>query len=420
MLKILHFSDAHIDIVTQGRRDPNSGLPLRVLDFLKALDSIVETAIAEKVNLVLFAGDAYKDRNPLPTYQREWDRRIMRLSQAGIPCLLLVGNHDVSPAVGRANTLHEFETLQVPNVRVVSQMSYLTPKELWDLPLQVIALPWLTRSSLVANLGLTGNNLAEITANIEELVTDWLKQKLDKTETSTPLLLLAHASVQGAVFGNERSVMLGNDMILPGSIVRDSRLDYVALGHIHKKQNINEGNQPPVVYPGSIERVDFNEIRDDKFFALVYLEKGNAKVEFRKLEGRKFIDRSLKFKAGSDSGKFMQSLLAELPQKKEIMDSVARITVEYPRDWEPLLDETIIRQHFCDALEFHFIRRPVSEARLRLARDKNWQLLNPEELLQIFLQSVNTRQEEIEQIVQLSRTIVDAEGDAKAGGIHAA
>src|SRR5512136_421859 len=121
MLKILHFADAHIDIASQGRHDPQSGLSLRVLDFLKALDTIIDAAVEEKPDLVIFAGDAYKDRNPSPTYQREWGRRIIRLSQASIPTLLLVGNHDLSPAAGRAHALQEFETIPVPHMRVISR-----------------------------------------------------------------------------------------------------------------------------------------------------------------------------------------------------------------------------------------------------------------------------------------------------------
>ena len=111
MPTILHFADAHIDIANYGRHDPQTGLPLRVIDFLKSLDTIINTAIDEKVDLVLFAGDAYKDRSPAPTFQREWGRRIMRLSQAGIPTLLLVGNHDLSPSLGRAHALESFDTL---------------------------------------------------------------------------------------------------------------------------------------------------------------------------------------------------------------------------------------------------------------------------------------------------------------------
>src|SRR5512133_2631365 len=108
-MKLLHFADAHIDMANYGKHDPETGLPLRVLDFLKSLDTIVDTAISEKVDLVIFAGDAYKDRLPSPTYQREWGRRIIRLSEAKIPTILLTGNHDVSPASGRAHTLQEFD-----------------------------------------------------------------------------------------------------------------------------------------------------------------------------------------------------------------------------------------------------------------------------------------------------------------------
>ncbi len=66
MVKLLHFADAHIDMANYGRHDPESGLPMRVMDFLKSLDEIVQTALDEKVNLVIFAGDAYKDRSPAP------------------------------------------------------------------------------------------------------------------------------------------------------------------------------------------------------------------------------------------------------------------------------------------------------------------------------------------------------------------
>ena len=97
---------------------------------------------------MIFAGDAYRDRTPAPTYQREWGRRMMRLSSAGIMTLLVIGNHDVSPASGRAHAMQEFDTLQVPNVRVISKPCLLGPDELNGLPLQVIGIPWLNRSAL--------------------------------------------------------------------------------------------------------------------------------------------------------------------------------------------------------------------------------------------------------------------------------
>jgi len=169
MVKIIHFADAHIDIATHGKRDPESGLPIRVLDFLKALDTIVDTAISEKADLVIFAGDAYKDRQPAPTFQREWGKRIIRLSNAGIPSVLLVGNHDLSPASGRAHTLQEFDTLQVPHVTVVNKPQLLRPSDLDGVPVQVIALPWIYRSAMMASADLSAANLTEVNEAIEDV-----------------------------------------------------------------------------------------------------------------------------------------------------------------------------------------------------------------------------------------------------------
>src|SRR5574338_109362 len=171
-MKILHFADAHIDMANYGRHDPQTGLPLRVLDFLKSLDTIVDAAISEQVDMVIFAGDAYKDRAPAPTFQREWGKRIIRLSRAGIPTLLLVGNHDLSPALGRAHALDPFETLEVPNVRVIDRPVFLHPQDLGGLPLQVLALPWVSRSGMMAYLGDGAIEPGQIYEQLEGRITE--------------------------------------------------------------------------------------------------------------------------------------------------------------------------------------------------------------------------------------------------------
>jgi DNA repair protein SbcD/Mre11 len=138
---------------------------------------------------------------------------------------------------------------------------------------------------------------------------------LENADPSLPVIMTAHASVQGASYGSERTVMLGADFVLPASLVKDTRLDYVALGHIHKPQDLNEGRHPPVIYPGSIERVDFGEARDEKYFIIAEVEKGQTRVEWRKLDGvRPFVDcrATLSGKTGEN---VTETLLSTLPGK---------------------------------------------------------------------------------------------------------
>jgi len=404
MPKILHFADAHIDMANFGKHDPATGLPLRVIDFLKSLDTIVDAAIQERVDLVLFAGDAYKDRTPSPTYQREWGRRIMRLSHAGIPTLILVGNHDLSPSLGRASAIHEFETLEIPHIHLVGKPSFLTPDQVEGLPLQILALPWISRSGLMASLNLSAADPAEIYAEIEARLSDLVQDWLEHADPALPTVLTAHCSVQGAVYGTERAIMLGADLVLPGALVKDPRLDYVALGHIHKPQDLNKGAHPPVIYPGSIERVDFGEVNDDKFFVIAHVERGHTRVEWRKLDGiRRFIDRHVRL---TDAEAINEHLMAALPPEEALADAIVRLVIEYPRDWEMQIDEAALRRHTSAAFEFHLVKRPQMEVRIRISQDRTISSLTPLELLDIFWRASHTEADEASALARLAQEVI--------------
>jgi exonuclease SbcD len=408
-MKLLHFADAHIDMANYGRHDPATGLPLRVLDFLKSLDIIVDAAIEEKVDLVIFAGDAYKDRSPAPTFQREWGRRMMRLSQAKIPTLLLVGNHDLSPAAGRAHAIQEFSTLQVPFIRVLDKPEFLCPTDLWDLPLQVIAMPWIARSGLMASLEMSAEEPGEVFAGIEARISELVEEMLLKADVSLPTILTAHASVEGATYGGERMVMLGADLVLPTSLVKDQRLDYVALGHIHKSQDLNEGSHPHVIYPGSIERVDFGESRDNKFFVIADIERGASRVEWRQLKDiRPFLERRICLQSSEN---VTEALKSALPEAKEMNGAVVRLVIEYPREWDTLIDEAALRKEAADAFEFHIVKRPQVEARVRIPDGQAVSSLSPLELLdQYWRASKADKTEDLSALQSLAKEIVSQGG----------
>src|SRR5262245_59405289 len=113
MIKLLHLADLHIGMENYGRLDPATGLHTRLIDYLMRLDEALDYALDEGVDAVLIAGDVYKNRTPNPTHQREFAQRIQRLRSAGLPVFILIGNHDISPAAGRAHSIEIFGTLAI-------------------------------------------------------------------------------------------------------------------------------------------------------------------------------------------------------------------------------------------------------------------------------------------------------------------
>ncbi len=402
-VRILHFADAHIDIANYGRHDPTTALPIRVMDFLVALDQVVETAVSQQVDLVLFAGDAYKDRNPQPTFQREWGRRMMRLSQAGIPTLLLVGNHDVSPAAGRAHTLHEFATLGVPHIHVADTIRLFTPEEL-GVPVQIITIPWVSPNRFMVYEEMADKGREAVLTEAETIVGERVAALIAQTDPDLPLILTAHTSVQGATYGSERMVMLGHELVLGGGLLNDRRLDYVALGHIHKHQCLTaKGSHPPIVYPGSIERIDFGEAKEDKGFVLASVSRGQTDWTFHKLQTRRFID----LKIDTDQAdSFMADIMAQLPAPERVAGAICRIQLNYPRDWEPLLDENAINAHFADAFSLQIQKHRQLEKRSRLGDTAGVESLPPADLLATYWRSNGLGESEIEALQSLAADIL--------------
>ena len=268
-MRILHFSDVHIGVESYGSTDPSTGLSTRLMDFLATFDEVVDFALDNSVDLVLFAGDAYKSRDPSQTHQREFARRIARLSREGVPVFLLVGNHDLPHIASRATALDIFPTLSVPNVTIGDRLdTYIVHTAAG--PLQVVALPWIRRSAFLAREETRSLTIEQINRQLEERVTTMLTWQIEGLDPAIPAVLTAHVSLNTAKTSSEQSMLLGRDPVLMQSALARPELDYVALGHIHKRQTLSQN--PHVVYSGSLERIDFGEENDEKGFCIIDLD----------------------------------------------------------------------------------------------------------------------------------------------------
>jgi len=295
-MKILHTADLHIGTELYGRYDPLTGASSRLQDFVDALDRAIDYAIRERVDLFLFAGDAYKTRDPTPTQQRAFALRLRRLLEAEVPVFLLTGNHDMPNAFGRATSLDIFDSLPLANLYVASRPDVYQVRTRSG-PLQVVAVPWLSRSIWMAREELKNKSIDEMNRELLERLETFMDAAIAGLDPDAPAVLTLHGSVAGAVFGSERSTMLGNDPLIPKSLVANPAFAYVALGHIHKHQQVVD--DPPVVYSGGVERIDFGEERDAKGFVVVDIDPAGARWRFVESGARPFT--SLRVQAhGSD------------------------------------------------------------------------------------------------------------------------
>jgi exonuclease SbcD len=387
-MKILHFADLHLGVESYGRLDPATGLSSRLLDFLSALDRVVDYALENKVDLVLFCGDAYKSREPSQTQQREFAKRIRRLSTNGIPIFLLIGNHDLPNAIGRATTIEIFDTLAVKNVYVSNRPDiYRIPTNSGTI--QIVSLPWLRRSALLSKEETKNLTFEQINQRAQQVLTDTIAANIPKLDPELPSILAAHVWVSGAQVGSESLMTIGQEHVLLVSNVSNPAFDYIALGHIHKHQVLS--HNPPVVYSGSLERLDFSEEEDDKGFYVVDIEpdketgKRQVSFDFHPITGRRFVTINIGIDS-PDTEPTLTVLKAIGEQEDTVRDAIVRVNISLPAEVEGQLRDNDIRNALKEAHYFTIAKDIKRETRLRL-ENVTAEELTPIEALKKYLES---------------------------------
>ncbi|MBI4782206.1 MAG: exonuclease subunit SbcD [Oscillatoriophycideae cyanobacterium NC_groundwater_1537_Pr4_S-0.65um_50_18] len=338
MVKILHLSDIHMGSgFSHGRINPETGVNTRLEDFVKTLGRCIDRAIAESVDLVLFGGDAFPDATPPPIVQEAFASQFRRLVDADIPTVLLVGNHDQhSQGLGGAS-LCIYRTLGVPGF-VVGDRLQTHRLQTRSGAIQIITLPWLTRSALLTRPETEGFSLAEVNHLLLDRLRVALEGEIRRLDPTLPTVLLAHLMTDTARFGAERFLAVGKGFNVPMSLLARPCFDYVALGHVHRHQILSE--QPYIVYPGSIERVDFSEEDEEKGFILAEVEKGDTQIEFCPLPVRKFHTINIDISKAEDP----QAALLKAIQAVDIEDVVVRLLYQIRSDQMPLIESSILHQ----------------------------------------------------------------------------
>jgi exonuclease SbcD len=229
-----------------------------------------------------------------------------------------------------------------------------------------------------------------------------------------PTILAAHGAVQGAVYGSERSVMLGQEMLLPPSLLRNVAFDYVALGHIHRHQQLGGVRGPaadggaPLVYSGSLDRVDFGEEAEAKGFVVVEVEKGQAHFQFRELAStRRFVTIEVQADGADPMVQVREAIAAH-----DVRDAIVRLIVHTTAEKNHLLDDAEMHDLLGEAFKVATVVRDVKRSsRIRLGPNQSIEQMMPLEVLERYLrQASGVSAERADKLLQLAKKVMSSTG----------
>jgi exonuclease SbcD len=348
MITFIHTADIHFGMENYGKIDAHTGIHSRLLDFVKALNICIDTAIEQNVDFFLFAGDAYKTHHPSQTQQKMLLECFLRLYKANIPLVIVIGNHDHPLSFGKAHTLDLFGAMPLDGFHLFSKPGTIT-LQTKNGPINIVGVPWPTRNTIAIADKHKEKSASEITEYISRAVAHIITDLAQKLDPTIPAVLASHITVTTGIFsGSEKRAIYGNDPMLMPSQLAIKPFDYVALGHLHRYQNLNNSGYPAVVYSGSIERIDFGERKEEKGFCLVKIsEKNKATHTFIKIPTRPFIQIDVKLTIGT----LQTDQILEALKNYDLTDAIVKIIYHIPAGKKDLVDLKAIQQACSKAMD---------------------------------------------------------------------
>jgi exonuclease SbcD len=405
-VRVMHFADTHFGVELYGRLDPATGLNTRLQDFKRSLMEAIEKALDLDVHLAVFAGDAYKTRDPRQTDQREFAACIRRLTEAGVPVVLLAGNHDMPSVRGRANAVEIYRTLGVTGVHVVHRPE-LTLIQTRVGPVRIAPMPYLMKGISVAREEFQGKTLDETRLLMEGKYVQYLGDLVDEIREANddiPTLLVGHFWVNGARLSSWQQGYF-NDLEpkVPLAALTDPAFDYVALGHIHKHQDLNPHAQPHVVYCGSPDRIDFGEKDEEKGFVLVHLRKGGAEYEFIPVTGSR---QMLDIQVDADCDEPTERILAEI-KRHPLRNAIVKVSYKIGHERQALVREKELREALQNAFMTVTISRRVQRDVTERSRQFN-ETRTPREALELYIERTEKLTPHRDRLLQFAEPLLQA------------
>jgi exonuclease SbcD len=243
-LRFAHISDTHLGYRAYFKADPESGRNQRAVDIERAYETAIDDILTRDVQLVIHGGDVFHHTRPAWSSLRCFVRQTRRLTDAGIPVVVIGGNHD-TPRLRTSGSVFSVLELALPEIRFVCGYDQET-LILDNLETSILAVPH-------GKLASPGSPVAIPTPGMKNL-------------------LVTHGLVHGIPLkGGHREP--GEEDVSDGLL--DEEFDYIALGHYHVHNKVRHN----AWYSGSTERMGFGDEDVTPGYAIVELGTSPAGAE---------------------------------------------------------------------------------------------------------------------------------------------
>jgi exonuclease SbcD len=329
-MRLLHTSDWHVGKTIRGRS--------RADEFHDVLSELVGIATQERVDAVLVAGDLYEHRTASPEADTLVFETFVRLYEAGIPMVVIPGNHD-SPTRLQALTA----LLRPIRIDAIARVAPPDQGSIVEVPSRDGS-----EVALVACVPFVPERRFGDAARLFESVESWYQSYAENMgellaamaggfRSDRVNILMSHMFTDGALLGGgEREVNIGIEYAVSPSRLPGTAT-YLALGHVHKPQAV-KGSPSPARYSGSLLQLDFGEVDQAKSVCIVDASPGKPALvrEVALHGGRKLMDVS--------------GTLEELAQRKaQFGDAYLRVVVNTGGPVANIVDN--VREFLPDAVD---------------------------------------------------------------------
>jgi exonuclease SbcD len=219
-------------------------------------------------------------------------------------------------------------------------------------------MPYLMKGFMLAREEFLGKTVEEARQAMETRYAEYIADLAGRCDSALPTIFMGHFWVRGTRLSAwQQGYFNVNEPQVEVSDLARPEFDYVALGHIHRHQDLNRTQQPPVVYSGSPDTIDFGERGERKGVVLVNLLRGSATYEFVETpETRPFIEMEVDVPEEDEFP--TETILAEIGRHR-LGGSVARLTYHVSAEQVRAIRDKDIREALAPAFLVVAIRRDV-------------------------------------------------------------